>query len=70
MNISEQINRVCIQLNISKAELARLLQMSPQSFNGMLRRASFTIEELEKIADVLNITFEHSFVLPNGERIE
>lgn len=70
MNISEQIEQVCYKLQISKAELSRLLQMSPQSFNGMMKRESFTISELEHIAEVLDIKFEHSFTLQNGERIE
>ena len=69
MNISQQIETVCSEMHISKAELARLLHKSPQAFNGMLRRESFTIDELEYIASVLDIRFEHSFIMPNGERI-
>ena len=29
-----------------------------------------TLEELKQIADVVGVTFEQSFILPNGEQIK
>jgi len=69
MSISEQIRVLCARLNISKAELARRVGQSPQSLSAKMKRESFTIEELEKVAESLGITFVHKFVLPNGEEI-
>lgn len=69
MSISEQIRVLCARLNISKAELARRIGQSPQSLSAKMKRESFTIEELEKTADALGITFVHKFVLPNGEEV-
>lgn len=69
MTISEQIKVLCVRQNISLAELARRLGKSPQSFNSKIKRESFTVEELEKIADVTGATFERNFILNDGEKI-
>ena len=42
---------------------------TPQNFNGKMKRESFTIAELEDIADAVNSSFERKFVLENGEKI-
>lgn len=69
MTIAEQIKVLCVRKNISLAELARLTGQSPQNLNSKLKRESFTVSDLEKIADVVGAEYEHSFVLENGERI-
>ena len=69
MTISEQIKILCVRQNISVAELARRLGKSPQSFNSKLKRESFTIDDLNKIADVTGSIFERKFILSDGEKI-
>lgn len=69
MTISEQIKVLCVRSSISEAELARRLGKSPQNLNSKLRRGSFTIEELEQIADVVGAKFERKFILTNGEMV-
>lgn len=69
MNISEQIKVLCVRCNISIAELARRTNHSPQSFSGKLKRESFTIKELEDIAEATGSTFERNFVLSSGDKI-
>ena len=69
MSISEQIRVLCVRSNISLAELSRRLGMLPQSFSAKLKRESFTVQELERIADAVGAEFEHNFVLHNGEKI-
>ena len=46
MSISEQIKVLCVRSNISLAELARRIGISPQSLSGKMKRESFTIAEL------------------------
>lgn len=70
MTISEQIKILCVRSNISIAELARRLGQSPQNLNAKLKRESFTISELERIADAVDAKFERNFVLSSGERIK
>ena len=69
MTISEQIKILCVRNDISVAELARRLGTSPQSFNGKMKRESFTVVDMERIAQVTGATFRREFVLKNGDTI-
>ena len=69
MTISEQIKELCVRSDISVAELARRLGTTPQNLSGKMKRESFTIAELEEIAQAVNGSFERSFVLENGEKV-
>lgn len=69
MTISEQIKVLCVRSNISVSELARRVGTSPQNFNAKMKRESFTIKDLEKIALAASCTFERSFILSTGDKI-
>ena len=69
MTISEQIKVLCVRSDISVAELARRIGTSPQKKKKKMKRESFTIAELEDIAQAVNSSFERNFVLENGEKI-
>lgn len=69
MTITEQIKVLCVRNNVSEAELARRLGKSPQSFNSKMKRGSFTIVELEDIAEALGVEFNREFILSNGEKV-
>ncbi len=69
MTTSEQIKVLCVRSGISLAELARRLNISPQSLNGKIKRNTFTIHDLEHIANVVNVKFEHYFILNDGDKI-
>ena len=69
MQISEQIRVLCVRCNVSEAELARRLGKSPQSFNSKMKRETFTVNDLEKVASALGVKFKRNFVLENGEEI-
>jgi transcriptional regulator with XRE-family HTH domain len=69
MSVSEQIRVLCAKLNISKAELARRMGTSPQNLSAKMKRESFTVQELEQIADVAGVAYVHRFALKNGEEI-
>ncbi len=69
MTVSEQIKVLCVRSNISVAELARRVGTTPQNFNAKMKRESFSISELEAIANAANSSFERNFILANGERI-
>ena len=57
-------------MNISMSELARRIGQSPQNFSAKLKRGTITDIDLVNIADILNILYEHSFILPNGKKIQ
>lgn len=67
---SDMIRQLCEQMNISISELARRLGQSPQNFGKKLKRETITLEELKRIADVLDIKFEQAFILPDGNEIK
>ena len=69
MTISEQIKILCVRCNVSEAELARRLGKSPQSFNSKMKRVSFSIPEIEQVADVLGVSFNREFILENGDKV-
>ena len=69
MNISEQIKVLCVRTNISVSELARRMGMSPQNLNAKLKRETFTIADLDRIAEATGTTFERKFILNDGESV-
>ena len=62
MTISEQIKILCVRCNMSEAELARRLGKSPQSFNAKMKRESFTIDDLNEIAEAVGVEFKRNFM--------
>ena len=70
MTTAEQIKVLCVRMDISISELARRIGQSPQNFSAKLKRGTITDTELVKITDTLNISYEQSFILSNGEKIE
>ena len=56
--------------NISEAELARRIGISPQNLHNKMKRDNFTETDLREIADALGLRLEISFVDPEtGEKI-
>ena len=64
------IKELCNKKNISVSELARRIGQTPQNFGKKLKRDTVTLEELKQIADVMEVTFEQSFIFPDGEQIK
>ena len=70
MTTSDMIRELCNRMNISLAELCRRIGQTPQNFNKKLKRETVTLDELKAIADVLDIKFEQTFILPDGNEIK
>ena len=70
MTTSEQIRVLCVRTGISLSELARRINQTPQNFNTKLKRNTVTQDELNQIANVLGVTYEHYFVLANGDYVK
>jgi len=69
MRIDKNIKVLGIKTDLTMAEIGRRLHKSPQAFNQKIKRGTFTIKDLQEIANVTNCTLECDFVLPTGERI-
>lgn len=64
MPLSDRIRILLIKRgNISEAELARRLGISPQNLNNKMKRDNFTEKDLAEIAAALNCTLTVSFEL-------
>lgn len=62
MNRQECAIRVALAMNNkSQRWLAGKFGTTPQNFNTRLRRGSFKDEEMQKIADILGMTWETGF---------
>ena len=69
MTIEEQIKILCVHCHVNVSELARRVGQTPSNFHGKLKRQSFSVPDLEKIAGALDCKFERFFILPDGEKI-
>lgn len=70
MKTSDMIRELCDKKNISVSELARRIGQTPQNFGKKMKRDTVTLNELKQIADVMEVTFEQSFILQDGEKIK
>ena len=51
------------------AELARRMGMSPQNLNAKLKRDTFSVYDMERIAKAAGAGFRCEFILENGETV-
>jgi len=69
MTIKQKLNILAAYKNITQAELAQSIGMSPQNFNQKIKRESFSQEELEKVAEACGAKYTAVFELPDGTKI-
>lgn len=71
MSMVEKIRVACVKRgNISEAELARRVGVTPQNFNNKMKRDNFSERDLQEIADALGLRLEIAFVDPEtGEKV-
>lgn len=70
MKTSDMIRELCEKKNTSVSELARRIGQTPQNFGKKLKRDTVSLEELKQIANVMGVTFEQSFIFPDGDKIK
>ena len=70
MTTSDIIRELCDRMDISLVELCRQIGQTLQNFNKKLKRDTLSLKELIAIADVLNASFEQSFILEDGKEIK
>ena len=71
MSMVEKIRVACVKRgNISEAELARRVGVTPQNFNNKMKRDNFSERDLQEIAEALGLRLEIAFVDPEtGEKV-
>lgn len=64
MSLSNSIRMMLIKRsNISEAELARRMKVSPQNLHNKLKRDNFTEQDMREIASALDCTLSICFTL-------
>jgi transcriptional regulator with XRE-family HTH domain len=71
MAMAEKIRILLVKRgNISEAELARRMGISPQNLHNKMKRDNFTENDLHEIAEALGLKLDISFVDPEtGEKV-
>lgn len=69
MKMERKINMALAYTGMSQAALARAVGSSPSNFNQKLKKETFSIEDLEKIAAALGATYSFGFEFPDGTKI-
>ena len=69
MKMERKIRTAAAYAGITLSELARRIGTTPQNFNSKLKRETFTVEELEQIAEVLGASYNFGFTFPDGTEI-
>lgn len=70
MPLSDSIRMMLIKRgNISEAELARRMKLSPQNFNNKMKRDNFTEKDLKDIAEAINCTLTITFQLNDSGEV-
>lgn len=71
MSMVEKIRIILVKRgNLSEAELARRLGISPQNLNNKMKRANFTEQDLKEIANALGCTYTAGFTMNDtGESV-
>lgn len=71
MAMTERIRILLVKRgNISEAELARRLGISPQNLNNKMKRDNFSDKELRDIAAALGCGYKNAFVIAEtGEEV-
>jgi len=69
MTIEQKINMATAYKGISQAALAREVDMTPSNFNQKVKRGTFTVDELNKIAEALGAVYRFGFVFSDGKEI-
>ena len=69
MTMEQKINMALAYKGISQAALARLIETTPSNFNQKMKRGTFTVEELEKIAAALGAKYFFGFEFEDGTKV-
>ena len=52
-SVRKEIDKLLIDINISKAELARKMDCKPQQLNNILNKRNFALSDLQRIYNAL-----------------
>ena len=69
MTMEQKVKMALAYKGISQAKLAQAMETTASNFNQKLKRESFTVEELEKMAECLGAKYFYGFEFEDGTKI-
>ena len=69
LTMEQKISMALAYKGMSQAALARAMETTPSNFNQKLKRGTFTVEELEKMAECLGGKYFFGFEFEDGTKI-
>ncbi len=69
MTMEQKIKMALAYKGISQAKLAEAMNTTASNFNQKLKRETFTVKELETIAQVLGAKYFFGFEFEDGTRV-
>ena len=67
--MEQKISMAIAYKGTSQAAIARKMGTTPSNFSQKLKKETFTVEELEKIANALGGKYYFGFEFPDGTKI-
>jgi transcriptional regulator with XRE-family HTH domain len=69
MTMEQKISMALAYKGISQAALAREMGTTPSNFNQKLKRGTFSVEEMEKMAAALGAKYFFGFEFEDGTKV-
>ena len=69
MTMEQTVKMALAYKGMSQAKLAQAMETTASNFNQKLKRETFTVEELEKMAKCLGATYFFGFEFEDGTKI-
>lgn len=69
MTMEQKISMALAYKGISQASLAREMGTTPSNFNQKLKRGTFSVEEMEKMATALGAKYFFGFEFEDGTKV-
>lgn len=67
--MTDKIKILLIKKGMTATQLAEKLGMTQPNLSKKMKKDNFTMQELQQIAEVLEVKFEANFILDNEEQI-
>ena len=69
MTMEQKISMALAYKGISQAALAREMGTTPSNFNQKLKRGTFSVEDMEKMAEALGAKYFFGFEFEDGTKV-
>ena len=69
MKMEQKIKMALAYKGMSQAKLAEAMEQTPSNLNQKLKRETFTVAELEKMAECLGAKYYFGFEFDDGTKI-